>query len=180
MGRSWASMDEFETFLDDGGIVEVDDDMPDAYRTAVFRFIELHANSELMGGLTERDWIPRTPGLRHKMAVLAKTQDEIGHAHLLAVQQGRFRMRATLPGIHEIEALDGEAAGSRAELAINAADLQASNLKPLIDDEAALDDFKPATCSCGTGGATGSAGASVGLGLVTLGQRRRPRCAARR
>ena len=85
MGRSWASMDEFETFLDDGGIVEVDDDMPDAYRTAVFRFIELHANSELMGGLTERDWIPRTPGLRHKMAVLAKTQDEIGHAHLLYI-----------------------------------------------------------------------------------------------
>jgi ring-1,2-phenylacetyl-CoA epoxidase subunit PaaA len=43
----------------------------------------MHANSELMGGLTERDWIPKTPGLRHKMAVLAKTQDEIGHGHLL-------------------------------------------------------------------------------------------------
>jgi ring-1,2-phenylacetyl-CoA epoxidase subunit PaaA len=76
-------MEEFETFLDAGGIVEVDDDMPDVYREAVFRFIELHANSEQMGGLTERDWIPRTPGLRHKMAVLAKTQDEFGHGHLL-------------------------------------------------------------------------------------------------
>jgi len=83
MGRTWESMDAFEAFLDDGGIVEVDDDMPDAYRRAVFAFIEMHANSELMGGLTERDWIPRTPGLRHKMAVLAKTQDEIGHGHLL-------------------------------------------------------------------------------------------------
>ena len=83
MGRTWTSMDDFEAFLDGGGIVEVDDDMPDAYRQAVFAFIEMHANSELMGGLTERDWIPRTPGLRHKMAVLAKTQDEIGHAHLL-------------------------------------------------------------------------------------------------
>ena len=83
MGRSWASMAAFEAFLDDGGIVEVDDDMPDAYRQAVFAFIEMHANSELMGGLTERDWIPRTPGLRHKMSVLAKTQDEIGHGHLL-------------------------------------------------------------------------------------------------
>ena len=83
MGRTWSSMDEFEAFLDDGGIVEVDDDMPDAYRQAVFAFIEMHANSELMGGLTERDWIPKTPGLRHKMAVLAKTQDEIGHGHLL-------------------------------------------------------------------------------------------------
>ena len=57
--------------------------MPDDYRAEVFRFIELHANTELMGGLTERDWIPRAPGLRRKMAVLAKTQDEIGHAHLL-------------------------------------------------------------------------------------------------
>ena len=83
MGRTWASMDEFVAFLDNGGIVEADDEMPDAYRQAVFDFIEMHANSELMGGLTERDWIPRTPGLRHKMAVLAKTQDEIGHGHLL-------------------------------------------------------------------------------------------------
>jgi len=83
MGRSWASLEAFEAFLDQGGIVEVDDDMPHSYRQAVFAFIEMHANSELMGGLTERDWIPRTPGLRHKMAVLAKTQDEIGHGHLL-------------------------------------------------------------------------------------------------
>ena len=83
MPRSWSSMESFEEFLDDGGIVEVDDDMPDRYRRAVFSFIEMHANSELMGGLTERDWIPKTPGLRHKMAVLAKTQDEIGHSHLL-------------------------------------------------------------------------------------------------
>ena len=64
-------------------MVEPDDEMPDEYRAEVFRFIELHANSELMGGLTERDWIPRRPGLRRKMGVLAKTQDEIGHAHLL-------------------------------------------------------------------------------------------------
>ena len=83
MARSWGSIDEFETFLDGGGIVEVDDDLPPEYRDAVFRFIELHANSELMGGLTERDWIPKAPGLRRKMGVLAKTQDEIGHAHLL-------------------------------------------------------------------------------------------------
>lgn len=83
MVRSWASMDDFESFLNDGGIVEPDDGMPDEYRLAVFRFIELHANSEHMGGLTERDWIPRTPGLRHKMSVIAKTQDEFGHGHLL-------------------------------------------------------------------------------------------------
>lgn len=83
MTRRWQSMDEFEAFLNEGGIAEVDDAMPAEYRTAVFAFIEMHANSELMGGLTERDWIPKTPGLRHKMSVLAKTQDEIGHGHLL-------------------------------------------------------------------------------------------------
>ena len=83
MPRSWLSMESFEAFLDAGGIVEVDDDMPGPYRRAVSSFIEMHANSELMGGLTERDWIPKTPGLRHKMSVLAKTQDEIGHGHLL-------------------------------------------------------------------------------------------------
>ena len=78
-GRRWKDISTFETFLDDGGIAEVDDAMPDEYRNAVFAFIEMHANSEYMGGLTERDWIPKTPGLRHKMSVLAKTQDEIGH-----------------------------------------------------------------------------------------------------
>ena len=100
MGRTWTSMDDFEAFLDGGGIVEVDDDMPDAYRQAVFAFIEMHANSELMGGLTERDWIPRTPGLRHKMAVLAKTQDEIGHAHLLYMVGADLTVK-TRPGMLE-------------------------------------------------------------------------------
>ena len=83
MKRTWQDLSAFEDFLNEGGIVEVEDDMPAEYREAVFTFIEMHANSEYMGGLTERDWIPKTPGLRHKMSVLAKTQDEIGHGHLL-------------------------------------------------------------------------------------------------
>jgi len=81
--RTWSDMDAFQDFIDDGGIVEAGDDMPEAYRQEVFRFIEFHANSEMMGGLTERDWIPKAPGLRLKQIFLAKTQDEIGHAHLL-------------------------------------------------------------------------------------------------
>jgi ring-1,2-phenylacetyl-CoA epoxidase subunit PaaA len=81
--RSWTDLDDFQAFLDAGGMVEPTDDMPDEYRQEVFRFIEFHANSELMGGLTERDWIPKAPGLRLKQVFLAKTQDEIGHAHLL-------------------------------------------------------------------------------------------------
>jgi len=81
--RSWASAEDFQAFLDGGGLVEPADDMPEDYRAGVFRFIELHANSEYMGGLCERDWIPRAPGLQRKLGQLAKTQDEIGHAHLL-------------------------------------------------------------------------------------------------
>ena len=81
--QSWSSMAEFEAFLDGAGIVEPPDEMPEDYRTEVFRFIEMHANSELMGGLTERDYIPKAPGMLRKLGILAKTQDEIGHAHLL-------------------------------------------------------------------------------------------------
>ena len=62
MPRSWDSMDEFEAFLDDGGIVEVDDDMPDAYRDAVFR-VHRDARQQRADGRAHRaDWIPRTPG----------------------------------------------------------------------------------------------------------------------
>ncbi len=81
--RSWHDSDEFDAFIEGGGMVEATDDIPEPYRDEVFRFIEFHANSELMGGLTERDWIPKAPGLRLKQIFLAKTQDEIGHAHLL-------------------------------------------------------------------------------------------------
>ncbi len=35
--------------------------MPDEYRTSVLRFVEMHANSELMGILPEREWIMRAP-----------------------------------------------------------------------------------------------------------------------
>ena len=57
--------------------------MPDEYRTSVLRFVEMHANSELMGVLPERDWILRAPTLRRKLALTAKIQDEVGHAQLL-------------------------------------------------------------------------------------------------
>ena len=59
---SWADLADFDAFIKGGGMVEPSDEMPDEYRDEVFRFIEFHANSELMGGLTERDWIPQAPG----------------------------------------------------------------------------------------------------------------------
>ena len=78
---TWASEEAFDVFIGSGGIVEPGDAMPERYRTEVFRFIEMHANSELFGGLCERHWVSRAPGLHRKVAFLAKTQDEIGHAH---------------------------------------------------------------------------------------------------
>jgi ring-1,2-phenylacetyl-CoA epoxidase subunit PaaA len=73
----------FEAHVLAGGKVEATDWMPDEYRTAVLRFVEMHANSELMGVLPEREWILRAPTLRRKLALTAKVQDEVGHAQLL-------------------------------------------------------------------------------------------------
>ena len=73
----------FEAHVTEGGKIEATDWMPDEYRTAVLRFVEMHANSELMGVLPEREWLMRAPTLRRKLALTAKVQDEVGHAQLL-------------------------------------------------------------------------------------------------
>ena len=74
---------EFRAHVEASGKVEAGDWMPEDYRTRVLRFVEMHANSELMGALPERDWILRAPSLRRKLALTAKIQDEVGHAQLL-------------------------------------------------------------------------------------------------
>ena len=78
-----AWFERFEAHVMGGGKVEAVDAMPDEYRTAVMRFVEMHANSELMGVLPEREWLMRAPTLRRKLALTAKVQDEVGHAQLL-------------------------------------------------------------------------------------------------
>ena len=79
--EAWVA--RFEAHVMNGGKVEAVDPMPDEYRTAVLRFVEMHANSELMGVLPEREWLMRAPTLRRKLALTAKVQDEVGHAQLL-------------------------------------------------------------------------------------------------
>ncbi len=74
---------EFRQHIDDGGAVEATDWMPDEYRLRLRKFIEMHANSEIMGALPERDWIGRAPSLKRKLALSAKIQDEVGHAQML-------------------------------------------------------------------------------------------------
>jgi ring-1,2-phenylacetyl-CoA epoxidase subunit PaaA len=78
-----ARYEAFVAHVQAGGKVEATDWMPDEYRQSVLRFVEMHANSELMGVLPERDWILRAPTLRRKLALTAKIQDEVGHAQLL-------------------------------------------------------------------------------------------------
>jgi len=74
---------EFLEHVQSGGQVETADWMPDEYRSRLIKFIEMHAGSELMGVLPERDWILRAPTLQRKLALTAKIQDEVGHAQLI-------------------------------------------------------------------------------------------------
>ena len=74
---------EFEARIDRGEKIEPHDWMPYEYRRQLTRMIEQHAHSEIMGALPEGTWITRAPGFKRKLALIAKVQDEIGHAHLL-------------------------------------------------------------------------------------------------
>ncbi len=78
-----ARTEEFLERLHAGHKVEPHDWMPQTYRDLNIRFIEMHANSEIMGALPEREWIARAPSLKRKRSLAAKVQDEVGHAHLI-------------------------------------------------------------------------------------------------
>ena len=73
----------FEARIVGGDRVEAGEWMPATYRAQCLRLIQMHANSELMGALPEREGSTRAPTLSRKMALVAKVQDEIGHAQLL-------------------------------------------------------------------------------------------------
>src|ERR1700736_5115382 len=74
---------EFRDYVQAGGKVEASDWMPDDYRAGVLKCLEVHANSEFMGAMPEREWIPRAPSLKRKLTLTAKVQDEVGHAQIL-------------------------------------------------------------------------------------------------
>jgi ring-1,2-phenylacetyl-CoA epoxidase subunit PaaA len=76
-------VDGFRAYVQAGGKVESADWMPDDYRAGVLKFLEMHANSEFMGAMPEREWIPRAPTLKRKLTLTAKVQDEVGHAQIL-------------------------------------------------------------------------------------------------
>ena len=74
---------QFNAHIEAGGKIEAEDWMPDDYRKGVLKFIEMHANSEIMGALPERECLPSAPTMKRKMSLAAKIQDEVGHAQLL-------------------------------------------------------------------------------------------------
>lgn len=74
---------EFEARIERGEKIEPMDWMPELYRKQLIRMIEQHAHSEIIGALPEGTWITRAPGFKRKLALMAKVQDEVGHAQLL-------------------------------------------------------------------------------------------------
>jgi Uncharacterized conserved protein len=76
-------LQEFEARIAAGEKIEPKDWMPYEYRRQLTRMIEQHAHSEIIGALPEGTWITRAPGFKRKLALIAKVQDEVGHAQLL-------------------------------------------------------------------------------------------------
>ncbi len=76
-------LEQFQARIDRGEKIEPQDWMPSMYRKQLIRMIEQHAHSEIIGALPEGTWITRAPGFRRKLALMAKVQDEVGHAQLL-------------------------------------------------------------------------------------------------
>lgn len=66
-----------------GEKVEASDWMPLEFRTALIKFIQMHALSEIMGAYPEKEWVPRAPTLARKLSLMSKVQDEMGHGQLI-------------------------------------------------------------------------------------------------
>ncbi|MCY7305918.1 MAG: 1,2-phenylacetyl-CoA epoxidase subunit A [Rhodoferax sp.] len=85
--RAVKSLDEmdpqeraFQERINAGIKIEPKDWMPEAYRKTLVRQISQHAHSEYVGMLPEGNWISRAPSLKRKAILMAKVQDEAGHA----------------------------------------------------------------------------------------------------
>jgi len=57
-----------------------------------------------------------------------------GGTRQIRAQDGRFRMLADEAGIHTLRTVDGALAGATIDLAVNMADVEASDLRPRLDD----------------------------------------------
>ncbi|MFD0708841.1 1,2-phenylacetyl-CoA epoxidase subunit A [Photorhabdus luminescens] len=73
----------FQQRIERGEKIEPQDWMPEGYRHTLQRQMAQHAHSEYVGMLPEGRWINRAPSLSRKCILLAKVQDEAGHAQYL-------------------------------------------------------------------------------------------------
>ncbi|WP_416897517.1 MAG: 1,2-phenylacetyl-CoA epoxidase subunit PaaA [Minwuia sp.] len=92
----------FQAAVDDERKIEPRDWMPERFRKFMVRQISQHAHSEYVGMLPEGNWITRAPTLRRKAALLAKIQDEAGHAAYLysAAETLGFSRQQMLEDLH--------------------------------------------------------------------------------
>ncbi len=77
------TMADFMAKIENGQKIEANDWMPNEYRNLLIKQIHMHAVSEIMGAYPEKEWVPKAPTIRRKMALNAKVQDEIGHGLML-------------------------------------------------------------------------------------------------
>lgn len=71
---------DLEDRIAEGQTIEPADDLTAEYEQLVAKIVQFTANSELMGAFAERPLIERAPNYHRKLALIAKNQDEIGHA----------------------------------------------------------------------------------------------------
>lgn len=74
---------QFMARIERGEKIEATDWMPDEYRITLVKFMQMHALSEVMGALPEKEWVPKAPTLARKLSLMAKVQDEMGHGQLI-------------------------------------------------------------------------------------------------
>lgn len=95
-----SELEAFEARIAAGQRIEPRDEMPEAYRRNLVRQMAAHAHSEYVGMLPEGAWLTRAPSLHRKAILLAKVQDEAGHAQYV------YGALESL-GVRRDEALDG-------------------------------------------------------------------------
>lgn len=79
-------MNREETFFEhvqNGGFVDATDWMPEVYKKQVRRIMGFQGLAEIVGSMMFSEWVPKVPSLVRKMMYTAKSQDEMGHAHIL-------------------------------------------------------------------------------------------------
>ncbi|MCY0865840.1 MAG: 1,2-phenylacetyl-CoA epoxidase subunit A [Sulfobacillus sp.] len=74
---------DFLARIEAGEKIEATDWMPEEYRDLLIKQIHMHGISEIMGAYPEKEWVPKAPTIRRKLALNAKVQDEIGHGQML-------------------------------------------------------------------------------------------------